>query len=167
VTTCSASADPEWEYALSRVSRCAQTTHQIVQALQKKNVTEDNITRVVNKLIDYDLLNDNEYAASAVRTYQREPGRSRRWIEQWLTTRGIPRDVAHDAVSVITNDDDIQSAVHFLTRKHSSAVTDYLTNTHAPSVRRAYAALQRRGFSSTTISSAFRCAADEQTGGVT
>lgn len=111
--------------------------------LEKKlcaEVSPEVAEAVVVRLREVGLLNDETYAvrmAHSMSTYKQYP---RRRIEQELIQRGINREIAHNAVEELENED-FQQALAIIEKKYYNKMHD------RDSRQRVIAALARRGFS--------------------
>jgi regulatory protein len=107
--------------------------------LVSKGETEENAAETVRWLVELGYINDSDYTTLIVRHYAAK-GYGEARIKNELFKRGIPRDYWEEKLAEISDEDQSDAAVEFLTKKlRGSDDKDDL--------RRAATALVRRGFS--------------------
>jgi len=132
-----------WNYALWLLGRQLYTSKGIEDKLKKKETSPEDIEIVLDKLIDYKLLDDENYAIIFVRS--RKKGKGKHALKQELKRKGI--DEAHIEIALDTLEEEQQQ----------EAVTDLLFRNRwrfqdpKKARNKAYAFLQRRGFDSDMI----------------
>jgi len=112
---------------------------EMLRRLTSKGEAEEAAREVVGWLVELGYINDSDYATLIVNHYSSKGyGTSR--IRDELYKRGIPRDLWDEKLAVLDREDKTDSALEFLQKKlRGSEDKDDL--------RRASAALVRRGFS--------------------
>ncbi len=100
--------------------------------------------RVVRRLCEVGLLDDERYAARLADSLSRGKQYSRRRVEQELRRRGVAPEVAREAVEKLPCED-FQQALALLEKRYYNKMQD------EESRRKTVAALMRRGFSYTAV----------------
>lgn len=125
----------------------ARTARQMEEYLQKKEHDERTIAQVMEKLTEYKLIDDEEYARRYVETRKGSSGKY--LLRQKMRTLGLDADTIDEAVSSVPFEDQVSAARALLERK--------LEHDDRPdALRRAVQAVMRRGFSYDAV----RAAAD-------
>ena len=135
---------PEEEYdraaaaAARMLSRRPLSEAALVNKLREKEFSEDSVQYAAERMHCLGALDDAAFARRIVRSYAGK-GCGKLRIRQELDKRGIPRDVAQDALEEFEPDWDAMTAL--LHKRLRGDVSDRAQN------EKAFAALQRRGFS--------------------
>lgn len=110
--------------------------------------------KVLEKLETMELVDDEAFADSWVQSRAHRHGRRR--IERELTQKGVSRETAHQAVSQLSDDDQLQDAVRL--------VSKFLGRTHGAWDRSLYqrtlSMLARHGYDADIARKAIRCIAE-------
>lgn len=126
--------------AVKLLALCDRTEGEIRERLSRAGYPDCCIDRVIEKLYAEELLDDAAFAQNWARSRAHRHGRSR--IQRELTRRGIDRDTAREAVSALSDEEQLADAVR-LTGK-------YLARTHGDMDRKLYqrtlAMLARHGY---------------------
>ena len=123
--------------AAKQLSYRALSTKQLRDKLLEKGHTEDAAEYALEWLRARGLLNDETFAQSVVRSYTRR-GYGELRIRQELSHRGVPREVADDAMEEYEAEDATLCAL--LDKRLRGDLSD------RKEVDKAVAALQRRGY---------------------
>lgn len=126
--------------------------------LEKKLLTEATLevaARVVERLQQVGLLDDEQYAARAAAALSGYKGYPRRRVEQELCRRGVDAETARGAAQEIEVED-FQQALALIEKKYYNKMND------PDSRQRVAAALARRGFSYSAIRQAMLCFDEKQ-----
>lgn len=115
---------------------------QLRQALERQLVPGEIIDETIAKFVDADLVNDDRYAKTFVRSRFESKATSRRALRQDLKAKGIEGEQAENALEQVTSDDEFNIALEFARKKSRSlrAVEPLVAK------RRLFGALGRRGF---------------------
>ena len=125
----------------------ARTARQMEEYLQKKEHDERTIAQVMEKLTEYKLIDDEEYARRYVETRKGSSGKY--LLRQKMRTLGLDADTIDEAVSSVPFEDQVSAARALLERR--------LEHDDRPdALRRAVQAVMRRGFAYDAV----RAAAD-------
>ncbi len=123
------------------------------QLLSYRDYSKKELTDKLGNKVDYEVaemvtdrieelgyLNDEEYARKLVRSLSREKMLSERSIRRELSQKGIPAELAEEAMGEL-EEDDVARILRLIHRKFERKLGD------DAGVRRVYAALLRRGYS--------------------
>ena len=116
--------------------------------LIKKQHDEHTIARVMEKLIEYGLLDDEQYAQRYVQTRKDTSGKY--LLRQKMKMQGLSSDVIDEAVGAIPFEDQVAVARALIDRKMAG-------DEREDALRRAVQSVMRRGFAYDVV----RAAADQ------
>ncbi len=125
----------------------ARTVKQMEDYLIKKQHDEHTIARVMEKLIEYGLLDDEQYAQRYVQTRKDTSGK---YLLRQMKMQGLSSDVIDEAVGSIPFEDQVAAARALIDRKMAG-------DERKDALRRAVQSVMRRGFAYDVV----RAAADE------
>lgn len=130
------------------------------RSLTKKGVEAGPAAAAVDRLRDAGLVDDARYARALARSKALNAGASRRRLEQELARRGVPRDVADQAIAEVWVEEEVDqvAAATALARKRAPSLARL---DPASRRRRMYGFLARRGYSGEEIRLAM-AAVDEE-----
>lgn len=126
----------------------ARTISQMDQYLQKKQHDERTIARVMEKLIEYKLLDDQQYAQRYVETHKGNSGKY--MLKQKMMRQGLASDTIDEAISAIPFDEQVEGARAILEKKLAN-------DEREDALYRAMQSAMRRGFAYAVV----RAAADQ------
>lgn len=135
------------EVALRILTARQRSCAELSQRLIDKGVSVEVAEQVITRFQEVDLLDDAELARMIVRTEQHEKGHGIRRVRQRLMMRGIPTDLAEQALSEMGDCAEqarASAAALQLKRKHRSQPSQVQW-------RRIRDALLRRGFTPPTV----------------
>ncbi|MGJ3509504.1 regulatory protein RecX [Enemella sp. A6] len=127
---------------LRRLTMRAHSRAELAQALAKRNVPGEVAERVLNRMEQVGLVDDDAFAASWVASRQQRRHLSRRALRAELGRKGLDREVIGEAVNEVDDEDEYTAAVSLARSKLRSYAR------LEPHVRRRRMAgvLARRGF---------------------
>jgi regulatory protein len=115
---------------------------ELADALRRRGISEEIGEPVLDRLSEVGLVNDAAFAESVVHSGRSHRGLGRRALSTELRRRGVPDEVAREAVSTVRIEDEEQRARELVRRKlRSNTVRDVST------VRRLAGMLARKGYS--------------------
>lgn len=128
--------------ALKFLSFRRRTEREIKDKLKSKGFEEKTITKTVDKLKGYDLINDLEFAAAWVKERLAHKPRGKKLLKQELWKKGVQKDIIDQVIEELCQDED-KSASKLL-QKIKKRYRNF-----EPEVarRRMLSLLLRRGFS--------------------
>lgn len=150
-TGASAPADPESvarAIVLRRLTLAPRTRAELERSLRDRLVPDEVAETVLDRFTDVGLIDDTQYAVSFTDSRRRRGGWSRRAIAAKLAQRGVPRDIAEEALSQVNADDELTTALDLARRRwpRTAGLDQHVRR------RRMAAMLARRGYSSGTVS---------------
>ena len=139
------------ETALRFLSFRRRTEKEIKDKLKQKGFDENIIKRTVEKLKEYDLINDLEFATAWVKERLEYKPRGKRLLKQELWKKGIKKEIIDQVLNESCQNED-KSALELLERIKSR----YKNLEPQVARRRMYGYLIRRGFTYDVISQVMR-----------
>jgi regulatory protein len=148
-----------YDRALNLLSFRARSSRELQRRLTEKGASRERADRVIQRLRDAGLVNDADFARQLTRS-KLTSGSSKRRVHQELFKRGVPRDVADEAVAQVIEDEGLDDAASIdrVARKKWRTLGGVDEATRR---RRLYAFLARRGFDSDDVSRVVRQLAGE------
>jgi regulatory protein len=128
--------------ALRFLSFRRRTEKEIRDKLRKKGFDDKSIGRTIDKLKEYDLINDTEFAAAWVMERLAYKPRGKRLLAQELWKKGIRKDIIDQVTEELCRDEE-KSATELLEKIKGR----YKNLEPKVARRRMYGLLLRRGFS--------------------
>lgn len=144
----SAAADPEPDpesvaraIALRMLTAAPRSRKQLADAMIRRDVPTEVVSRVLDRFTEVGLVDDAEYARAFVRSKRASRGLGRRALAVELRGAGIGEDDAADALDQVDEDAERETARELVRRKWRPGL-DTVTQT-----RRLLAMLARKGYS--------------------
>ena len=134
--------------ALYYLGSRARTVHQVEEYLTKKEHDERTIAQVMEKLIEYKLLDDEAYARRYIETRKSTSGKY--LLRQKMKQQGLDEDTIADAIDDIPFEEQVAAAKALLEKKLAN-------DEREDALRRAVQSVMRRGFAYDAV----RAAADQ------
>jgi len=139
------SSDPESvarQIGLSLLDRAPRTRADLATAMRRRGVPEDAATAVLDRFVEVGLVDDEAFAAAWVDSRHHGRGLARRALASELRARGVSDQVAKDALTAVSTEDEVIAAEALVRRRLRSM------SGLAPDVqtRRLVAMLGRKGF---------------------
>ncbi len=133
--------------ALNQLETRARSADELRRAMAKKRVPDDIIEELLGRLERVGLVDDAAFATALVNTRTKVARRGARRIRAELREKGVPDELAEEALSTVDPADEMAAAREFAAKKvRSMAALD-----PAVARRRLYGALARRGFGSDVV----------------
>lgn len=136
---------PAYSRSLDALSRRARSSRELSRWLADRGYAQADIAEAIERLTASGLLDDAKYAYAFARTRLVDRHQSPRRVSAELARRGVPRDVADQAIAAVTADSDVdaEAAIEAAARKRLRALS-----VRDPVVRRRrlMAFLLRQGF---------------------
>lgn len=127
---------------LARLTDQPRTRAELARFLAAKDVPDEVATRLLDRFTEVGLIDDAAYARAWIGSRLAGRGLARRALASELRRKGVPDDIAREALDEIEPDDEVEAAHRSVRRKLPSMAR------LAPEVRtrRLVAMLARRGF---------------------
>ncbi|MFQ6003318.1 MAG: RecX family transcriptional regulator [Candidatus Zixiibacteriota bacterium] len=137
------------DVALKFLSFRRRTENQVKEKLKKKGFDEKTIETTIDKLKEFDLINDFEFATSWVKDRLAYKPRGKKLLKQELWKKGIRKDIIEQVTEELCQDED-KSALELVEKIQKR----YKNLEPKAAKRRMYNLLLRRGFSYETTKKA-------------
>ncbi len=140
--------DALWEYALRALGRQAQSAGQIRQKLARRAETPVDVSSVLAKLREYNLVDDQKFSETFATSRLQNQGFGRFRVMRELQAKQVSGGIAKEAIEkTFAGTDELQLAQNFLARKfRGKDLRDYLKK--EKNLASAYRRLRTAGFSS-------------------
>ncbi len=133
--------------ALNQLETRARSANELRRAMAKKLVPEDIIEELLGRLERVGLVDDAAFATALVNTRTKVARRGSRRIRAELREKGVPDELAEEALAGVDPQDELAAAMEFAAKK----VRSMTALDPAVARRRLYGALARRGFGSDVV----------------
>lgn len=155
-------SDAEWDEIarktlLDRLTRGPRSKHQLGQLLERKGVPQNISAQLLDRFEEVGLIDDAAYARAFAHDRRQSRGLSKSALKRELTQAGVSVELISDAVEDIAAEDEVELAVSLVRRRWSSVANLEWQARQ----RRLMGFLARRGFGSSTITSAIRVVESE------
>ena len=128
---------------LDQLTGRARSRQELADKLKQRNVPDELASRLLDRFEEVGLVDDAAFARDWVESRQSSRGLAPRALAQELRRKGVPDEVARDALEQIDRDDQEEAARELVRRKlRSLARFDDATKT-----RRLVGMLARKGYS--------------------
>jgi len=127
---------------LRRLTAAPRTYAQLRDGLLERGFEMSVITEVLDRYVEVGLVNDTEFAQMWVRSRHVTRGNARSVLRRELRDKGVPDDIANEALQAITDDAERERAVALVQRKLASTAR----LEHQARLRRLTSMLARRGY---------------------
>ena len=149
-----AEADP-YEQAraivLRQLTSAPRTRAQLAAALARRNVPDDVASAVLDRFEEVELVDDEDFARTWVRSRHSGRGLARRALAHELRQRGVADDHVRDAVDEVSSEQELETARELVRRRLRTIHDD-----PDRAVRRLVGMLARKGYGWGTASRAVR-----------
>lgn len=138
-----------------------RSRHQLLTKLLERNVPEDVAEAVLDRYEEVQLIDDAEFARMWVRSRAQFRSMARSAIKRELADRGITGDLAEEALSQRTDEDERAAAVELVRRKLRPIADPTDRTQRDKQVRRLVSMLARKGYPPSVAFSIVRDVLDE------
>jgi regulatory protein len=142
-------ADPESvarSIGLRLLDSQPRTRSELATAMAKRGVPPAAATAVLDRFVEVGLVDDTAFAQAWVQSRHRGRGLARRALASELRRRGVADDIAADALSQVSTDDEA-AAAEALVRRRLRSMSGLPADVQ---LRRLVGMLNRRGFGGST-----------------
>ncbi len=132
------------DFLLRRLNARPRTRSELAKELREKAFEDDVAKDALDRLEEVGLINDDEFAKSWVSTRHRSRGLAGGVLRQELRQKGVADDVAQEAISEISEEEEYESAKKLGLKKYRSLSRE----DRETQIRRLVGFLARKGYSS-------------------
>ena len=130
---------------LRRLSNAPRTRKELAQDLKKKKIEEDIAQIALDRFEELGLINDRTFSENFVSTTHERRKLGKKALKQQLRTKGVSEEIANQAISQISEDDEFKAALALALKKIRSIQQDDPQG----QIRKIVGLLARKGYSST------------------
>jgi len=137
-------ADAAKQVLLRRLSHAPRTRKELAKDLKDKDISDEVANIALDRFEEVGLINDQALASNYVSSQHERKGIGKNALRQQLRAKGISDDVALEAVSQISDDQEFQAAFALACKKIRSLQRDDAKT----QLRKIVGVLARKGYSS-------------------
>ena len=137
-------ADAAKQVLLRRLSNAPRTRKELAKDLKDKDISDEVANVALDRFEEVGLINDQALASNYVSSQHERKGLGKNALRQQLRAKGISDDVALEAVSQISDDQEFQAAFALACKKIRSLQRDDAKT----QLRKIVGVLARKGYSS-------------------
>lgn len=130
---------------LRRLSNAPRTRKELAQDLKKKKIEEDIAQIALDRFEELGLINDQTFSENYVSTTHERRKLGKKALKQQLRSKGVSEEIAIQAISQISEDDEFKAALALALKKIRSIQKDDPQS----QIRKIVGLLARKGYSST------------------
>ena len=130
---------------LRRLSNAPRTRKELAQDLKKKKIEEDIAQIALDRFEELGLINDQTFSENYVSTTHERRKLGKKALKQQLRSKGVSEEIANQAISQISEDDEFKAALALALKKIRSIQQDDPQS----QIRKIVGLLARKGYSST------------------
>jgi regulatory protein len=137
-------ADAAKQVLLRRLSHAPRTRKELAKDLKDKDISDEAANVALDRFEEVGLINDQALASNYVSSQHERKGLGKNALRQQLRAKGISDDVALEAISQISDDQEFQAAFALACKKIRSLQRDDAKT----QLRKIVGVLARKGYSS-------------------
>jgi len=137
-------ADAAKQVLLRRLSHAPRTRKELAKDLKDKDISDEVANVALNRFEEVGLINDQALATNYVSSQHERKGLGKNALRQQLRAKGVSDDVALEAISQISDDQEFQAAFALACKKIRSLQRDDAKT----QLRKIVGVLARKGYSS-------------------
>jgi len=137
-------ADAAKQVLLRRLSHAPRTRKELAKDLKDKDISDEVANVALDRFEEVGLINDQALASNYVSSQHERKGLGKNALRQQLRSKGISDDVALEAISQISDDQEFQAAFALACKKIRSLQKDDAKT----QMRKIVGVLARKGYSS-------------------
>ena len=137
-------ADAAKQVLLRRLSHAPRTRKELAKDLKDKDISDEVANVALDRFEEVGLINDQALASNYVSSQHERKGLGKNALRQQLRAKGISDDVALEAISQISDDQEFQAAFALACKKIRSLQKDDAKT----QLRKIVGVLARKGYSS-------------------
>lgn len=131
---------------LRQLTAAPKSRHQLAGKLQQRNVPDEVAEAVLDRFEEVQLIDDAEFARMWVRSRMQTKALAARALQRELADKGITGELAEEALSQLSPDDELQAAHGLVARKLKTDVDYADRQTRDKHTRRLVSMLARKGY---------------------
>ena len=137
-------ADAAKQVLLRRLSHAPRTRKELARDLKDKDISDEVANVALDRFEEVGLINDQALASNYVSSQHERKGLGKNALRQQLRAKGVSDDVALEAISQISDDQEFQAAFALACKKIRSLQRDDAKT----QLRKIVGVLARKGYSS-------------------
>lgn len=137
-------ADAAKQFLLRRLSHAPRTRKELAKDLKDKDISDEVANVALDRFEEVGLINDQALASNYVSSQHERKGLGKNALRQQLRAKGVSDDVALEAISQISDDQEFQAAFALACKKIRSLQRDDAKT----QLRKIVGVLARKGYSS-------------------
>jgi regulatory protein len=137
-------ADAAKQVLLRRLSHAPRTRKELAKDLKDKDISDEIANVALDRFEEVGLINDQALASNYVSSQHERKGLGKNALRQQLRAKGVSDDVALEAISQISDDQEFQAAFALACKKIRSLQRDDAKT----QLRKIVGVLARKGYSS-------------------
>ena len=137
-------ADAAKQVLLRRLSHAPRTRKELAKDLKDKDISDEVANLALDRFEEVGLINDQALASNYVSSQHERKGIGKNALRQQLRAKGVSDDVALEAISQISDDQEFQAAFALACKKIRSLQKDDAKT----QLRKIVGVLARKGYSS-------------------
>ena len=137
-------ADAAKQVLLRRLSNAPRTRKELAKDLKDKDISDEVANVALDRFEEVGLINDQALASNYVSSQHERKGLGKNALRQQLRAKGVSDDVAQEAISQISDDQEFQAAFALACKKIRSLQKDDAKT----QLRKIVGVLARKGYSS-------------------
>ena len=137
-------ADAAKQVLLRRLSHAPRTRKELAKDLKDKDISDEVANVALDRFEEVGLINDQALASNYVSSQHERKGLGKNALRQQLRAKGVSDDVALEAISQISDDQEFQAAFALACKKIRSLQKDDAKT----QLRKIVGVLARKGYSS-------------------
>jgi regulatory protein len=137
-------ADAAKQVLLRRLSHAPRTRKELAKDLKDKDISDEVANVALDRFEEVGLINDQALASNYVSSQHERKGLGKNALRQQLRSKGVSDDVAMEAISQISDDQEFQAAFALACKKIRSLQKDDAKT----QLRKIVGVLARKGYSS-------------------
>ena len=137
-------ADAAKQVLLRRLSHAPRTRKELAKDLKDKDISDEVANVALDRFEEVGLINDQALASNYVSSQHERKGLGKNALRQQLRAKGVSDDVALEAISQISDDQEFQAAFALACKKIRSLKKDDAKT----QLRKIVGVLARKGYSS-------------------
>ena len=150
---------------LRQLTLAPKSRQQLASKLAERDVPDEAAEVVLDRFEEVQLIDDAEFAMMWVRSRASTRSLARSALKRELAEKGIHGDIAEEALSQVSDDEERETAEDLVRRKHRAGTLESGRAARDKETRRLVSMLARKGYSPSVGFSVVKTVLDEVAGG--